>query len=138
MDSANPSVTRALTLELIDTTGVATPLQAELCYDRNDPYAVSASFRTGDTMVRWVFARDLLKDGLYDPSGDGDVHIWPCIDARGHAVTIIELSSPDGEALMQARSDEVCEFLSHAEALVATGTEGEFIDVDEALLKILS
>ena len=124
MNTAPVSISRALTLELIDASGAATPLAAELCYDKKDPYAVAACFRTGVTEVRWVFARDLLAAGLYEPTGDGDVHVWPCLDARGRAVTIIELSSPDGEALMQARSDEVCEFLDRTEALVPQRLRG--------------
>ena len=138
MNTAPVSVSRALTLELIDASGAATPLAAELRYDKKDPYAVAACFRTGVTEVRWVFARDLLAAGLYEPTGDGDVHVWPCLDARGRAVTIIELSSPDGEALMQARSDEVCEFLSHTEQIVPRGTEAGLMDVETALDKILS
>lgn len=137
MNTAPVSISRALTLELIDASGAATPLAAELCYDKADPYAVAACFRTGVTEVRWVFARELLAAGLYEPTGDGDVHVWPCLDARGRAVTIIELSSPDGEALMQARSDEVCEFLNRTETIVPRGTEAGLMDVDGALDKIL-
>ncbi|MGH3501167.1 MAG: SsgA family sporulation/cell division regulator [Nocardioidaceae bacterium] len=131
------SVTRALTLELIDATGTATELQAELSYDNRDPYAVSAAFLTTDTMVRWVFARELLAQGLYEPTGDGDVHVWPCLDARGTAVTIIELSSPDGEALLQAHSREVSEFLQRTEGLVASGTESDLVDLDAALAHLI-
>jgi len=138
MNTAPVSISRALTLELIDASGAATPLAAELCYDKKDPYAVAACFRTGVTEVRWVFARDLLAAGLYEPTGDGDVHVWPCLDARGRAVTIIELSSPDGEALMQARSDEVCEFLGRTEQIVPRGTEAGLMDVETALSQILS
>lgn len=139
MDIAPMSVTRTLTLELIDATGAATPLAAELLYDKSDPYAVAACFRTGlDIPVRWVFARDLLAEGLYEPTGDGDVHVWPCLDPRGRAVVIIELSSPDGEALLQASSAEVCEFLLRAEAVVPNGTEGDHLDVDDALTRLLS
>jgi Streptomyces sporulation and cell division protein, SsgA len=138
MDTAPISVTRAITLELIDASGGATPLAAELCYDKNDPYAVSACFRTGSSEVRWVFARDLLAEGLYEPTGDGDVHVWPCLDAHGRAVAIIELSSPDGEALMQARSDEVTDFLARCETLVPTGSEAGLMDIDDALARILA
>ncbi len=137
MDTVPVSVTRVVTLEFIDASGTATPLPAELSYDTQDPYAVAACFRTGASDVRWVFARDLLAEGLYEPTGDGDVHVWPCLSACGTAVTMIELSSPDGEALMQARSDEVCKFLANTEALVPSGTESELIDLDEALAKIL-
>ncbi|MEJ7707047.1 MAG: SsgA family sporulation/cell division regulator [Nocardioidaceae bacterium] len=135
MEMAPMSVTRTLTLELIDATGAATPLDAELFYDKCDPYAVAACFGTADLPVRWVFARDLLAEGLYEPTGDGDVHVWPCLDARGRAVVIIELSSPDGEALLQASSAEVCEFLLHAEAVVPKGTEGDHLNVDDTLAR---
>lgn len=139
MDIAPMSVTRTLTLELIDATGAATPLSAELCYDKSDPYAVAARFSAGDDVsVRWVFARDLLAEGLYEPTGDGDVHVWPCLDAHGRAVVIIELSSPDGEALLQASTAEVCEFLLRAEAVVPKGTEAEHLDVDGLLARLLS
>jgi hypothetical protein len=136
MDTAPVSVTHPLTLELIDAGGKSTQLQAELSYDSRDPFAVSAEFKTSDTLVRWVFARELLSEGLYDPTGDGDVHVWPCLDARGHAVTIIELSSPDGEALLQAKSDEVNSFLRSTESLVPFGAEGDLVDVDDAIAKI--
>jgi hypothetical protein len=138
MDTAPVTVTRAITLELIDASGTATPLAAELYYDKLDPYAVSARFRTGASEVRWVFARELLAEGLYEPTGDGDVHVWPCLDARGRAVTIIELSSPDGEALMQARSEDVTDFLSRCEQLVPFGTEDNLMDIDAVLAQILA
>lgn len=138
MDIAPVSVSHELTLELIDTNGQATPLAAELCYDSVDPYAIAACFDTGEARVRWVFARDLLACGLYEPNGDGDVHVWPCLDAQGRAVTIIELSSPDGEALMQARSGDVNAFLRRTESLVPSGTEADLVDIDQAIAQLLA
>jgi len=132
MDFA-PAVTHAIALELIDATGNATPVEAELCYDRRDPYAVSTLFRTGSTQVRWVFSRDLIAEGIYEPTGDGDVHVWPCLDAQGRAVVVIELSSPDGEALMQARSDALTAFIASTDAIVPRGTESLLIDIDAEL-----
>ena len=138
MDIAPVTVSHELTLELIDANGHATPLEAELRYESADPYAIAACFDTGEARVRWVFARELLASGAYEPTGDGDVHVWPCLDARGRAVTIIELSSPDGEALMQARSDDVTEFLRRTESLVPSGSETHLIDVDEAIAQLLA
>lgn len=138
MKTAPVTVTRAITLELLDTNGTATPLAAELCYETRDPYAVAACFGTGLTNIRWTFARELLAEGLYDPTGDGDVHVWPCLDPRGHAVTIIELSSPDGEALMQARSEDVSDFLRRTEMVVPRGAEEQHLDIDGALDKIFA
>ena len=76
------TVTRVVTLELIDSTGAATPLETELSYDPRDPFAVTATFLTVAGQVRWTFGRDLLIGGLYEPTGDGDVHVWPCLDTR--------------------------------------------------------
>jgi predicted exporter len=66
------------------------------------------------------------------------VHIWPCLDALGHAATIIELSSPDGEAHIQARTDELYEFLAESETLVRSGTEGDHVDVEAAVASLLT
>jgi Streptomyces sporulation and cell division protein, SsgA len=133
-----PAVVRALTLELIDESGTGMPLAAELRYDTSDPYAVAALFQVGDTMVRWVFSRDLLAEGLYEPAGDGDVHIWPYLDARGSAVVIVELSSPDGEALLQARSHEVSDFLAQTREIIPVGAEGRHLDLDEVVTALLA
>jgi hypothetical protein len=138
MDTAPASVTRALTFELIGADGAVIPLAAELRYDAHDPYAVTACFRSGETYVQWVFARDLLAVGTCDPSGDGDIHIYPSLDASGGAVTIIELSSPDGEAIIQARTDELRDFLGRTEAMVARGDESAHLDVESVLAQILA
>ncbi len=131
------SLTRALTLELIDSEGEVRPLQAELRYDSHDPYAVAACFDTAGSSVCWVFGRDLLAGGVFSPTGDGDVHVWPCLDSHGRAVTIIELTSPEGEALMQAQSSEVCDFLRRSEALVPSGSEAMHVNMDHVVAQLL-
>jgi hypothetical protein len=137
MNTAPLVVSQALTLELIDSTGAATPLEAELQYDPRDPYAVTTVFMTGRSQVRWTFGRDLLASGLYEPSGDGDVHVWPCLDADGHAVVIVELSSPDGEALVQAKTGDLSIFVEKMSKAVVPGTESEYLDLDAAINAIL-
>ena len=137
MNTAPLIVSQAVTLELIDPTGAATPLEAELQYDPADPYAVTTVFMTGRSQVRWTFGRDLLAAGLYEPSGDGDVHVWPCLDAEGHAVVIIELCSPDGEALVQARTGDLSGFVDRMHRAVAPGSESEHLDVDTAITALL-
>jgi Streptomyces sporulation and cell division protein, SsgA len=142
METQPLSITHPLTLELIDASGGTTVVSAELTYDVADPYAVSAQFSVvssskSEDSVCWVFARALLATGMYEPVGDGDVHIWPCLNARGEAVTIIELSSPDGEALMQALTTDVCGFLRQTESLVPTGAEATYLDLDDTITKLL-
>ena len=132
-NTAPLTVTQSVTLELIDPTGAVTPIEAELQYDPADPFAVTTVFMTGSAQVRWTFGRELLTEGLYEPSGDGDVHVWPCLDSDGHAVVIIELCSPDGEALVQARTGDLSSFVDRMTALVPPGTESDHVDVDAAI-----
>jgi hypothetical protein len=138
MNTRPLTITQALTLELIDATGSVTPINAELHYDPSDPYAVTTVFMTGSSQVRWTFGRQLLVDGLYEPSGDGDVHVWPCLDSAGRAVVIIELCSPDGEALVQARTGDLNSFVERMLAVVAPGTESERVDLDAAISAIFT
>jgi hypothetical protein len=132
------TVTQTVTLELIDATGAASPLETEFSYDPRDPFAVSATFLTVAGQVRWTFGRDLLIGGLYEPTGDGDVHVWPCLDNEAHSVIIIELCSPDGEALVQARSADMTAFVERMTAAVAPGTEAAQLDVDSAIAAIFA
>ncbi|MFT4011620.1 MAG: SsgA family sporulation/cell division regulator [Nocardioidaceae bacterium] len=139
LKATTPTVVKqTLTLELVDATGQATPMQADLSYDPHDPYAVTAIFQTAAGDVRWTFGRDLLVDGLYEPSGDGDVHVWPCLDSDGHAVVIIELCSPDGEALVQAKTGDLTAFVERMTAVVPVGDESRFMDLDTAIAAIFA
>lgn len=133
MNAAPVCVTQAVRLELIDPNGTATPIDAQLSYDPQDPYAVTAIFQTTRAEVTWTFGRDLLCQGLYEPAGDGDVHVWPCLDADGHAVVIIELSSPEGQVLVQASSRDMAQLVTAMLASVPLGDEAAFVDIDREL-----
>ena len=137
-NGAGTTVTQVVTLELIDAAGTATALQTELSYNPADPFAMSATFLTVGGEVRWTFGRDLLIGGLQEPTGDGDVHVWPCTDNDARPVVIIELCSPDGEALVQARTGDVTAFVSRMVAAVAVGAESAPLDVDGAISAIFT
>jgi Streptomyces sporulation and cell division protein, SsgA len=137
-NTAPIAVTQPVTVELIDASGAATPIEAELQYDSNDPYAVTTVFMTGTSQVRWTFGRDLLAEGLFEPCGDGDVHVWPCLDSDGHAVVIIELCSPEGEALVQAKTGDLSSFVERMSRAVAPGAESEHLNIDAAINAILA
>ena len=95
-------------------------------------------FRTGVQEVLWTFGRELLDGGRYEPTGDGDVHVWPCLSSHGSAVVIIELCSPDGELLVQASSRSVDHFVTAMMESVPDGQESNFVDFDDELAEILS
>ncbi|WP_051706488.1 SsgA family sporulation/cell division regulator [Nocardioides aequoreus] len=129
------TITELVDLEFVDQQGEATALQADLVFDPADPFAVTMVFRNSTQEVRWTFGRELLVEGLYEPTGDGDVHVWPCLSSNGTAVVIVELCSPDGELLVQAQSRVVNSFVNRMLAAVPDGQEGTFVDLDTELAR---
>ena len=97
------TVVEELPLHLVIAGQPGLPMTAELRYDSNDPYAVHATFRAEDSQVTWVLARELMMTGLQAVSGMGDVKIQPC-EQNPAAVVLIQLSSPDGVAVLAASS----------------------------------
>ncbi|APU16419.1 hypothetical protein FHR81_003195 [Actinoalloteichus hoggarensis] len=112
------------------------PVNVELRYDTRDPYAVVAAFQTGrGGSVEWVFARDLLADGLIAEVGDGDVRIRPAVD--NPEVVVVELSSPSGHAMFEASAQELADFLDRTYDVVMPGNENLWVNVDDALARLL-
>lgn len=108
-----------------------------LRYCDTDPFAVGMAFPPeaclNDTGVTWTFARSLLDAGLRAPSGDGDVHIWPC----GRVQTMIELRSPEGVALLQLDTAGLRRFLARSYTSVPAGGESGAVDIERALAALL-
>jgi hypothetical protein len=135
MDTA--ALRSSLGLTLLGTD-VPVLLSAQLEYRVDDPYAVSATFEVGDgETVRWLFARDLLDEGLVHPVGEGDVHVSPGQDALGEATVRLVLSSPSGEAVLEAYADDILAFLEQCYALVRPGEESRCLDLDQTLARFL-
>jgi hypothetical protein len=132
------AITEQMRLEFVDTEGLSTPLDAEFEYNPADPFAVSVLFSDEPTPVRWTFARDLLIEGYYEPAGDGDVHVWPCLSPEGAAVVILELSSPSGEVLVQVHSRTLCTFIDQMVTMVPRGSESDFVDLDAEVAQLLA
>jgi hypothetical protein len=127
------SVTRELIVQVVAPADGPSQVSVAMRYDTADPYAVHAVFRVAaDQQVTWVFARELLSTGLDEASGDGDVRIWPASHG-GDVVVCIELRSPDGEAVLHARPDDLVDFLDSAYALCPAGNESQHLQIDRAL-----
>ncbi|MEQ0562107.1 SsgA family sporulation/cell division regulator [Amycolatopsis sp. NEAU-NG30] len=109
------------------------PVPAELEYDTRDPYAVAVVLHAGPSAVRWLFGRDLLADGLLARCGDGDVRIGPAADP---ALVVVELSSPDGAAVLEAPAKEIAAFLDRTYDVVPAGSESDWFDFDAELGKL--
>jgi hypothetical protein len=130
-------VEAAVQLRLVVADADAVPLPVSLRYSSADPYAVRAVF-SGDGMeVEWVFARDLLRSGLAGPIGDGDVHVWPSW-GTGRELVMISLTSPDGQAVLEAGAEDVRTFLDRTAAVVPDGEESLYLDLDAAVARLLT
>ncbi len=123
------AISADLDLNLVLADHRMIPVAATLTYSIAEPFAVSALFRTSDGDINWVFARDLLEDGLNESVGEGDVVIWPAYDAAGDTVCI-SLCSPGGNALLEADAIDVRAFLKSTYRLVDRGRESDYINID--------
>jgi hypothetical protein len=138
IDTAARIVRQSTIMELLDHSGFALPLETELQYDARDPYAAVVIFNTERGRITWSFGRDLLIGGLNEPTGDGDVHVWPCLDSTQRPVVLIELTAIDGCALVQAPVDDVRRFVDRVTALVPVGTESDHLDIDAEIAALLA
>ena len=126
-----------LTLECVDAAGQRHEIDTIMGYRRPDPYAVTMTFITGDGNLTWTFGRDLLARGMTSPVGEGDVRVAPAVDDAGRAVVQIELSSPDGHLVLEARTAELDDFVSRTLALVPAGQEQVHLDMDLLIAQML-
>jgi hypothetical protein len=133
----------AVTLErpararLVTPEGRERALPVTLRYSAADPLAVQVVFPPEASLdgaeVTWIFARQLLEEGLRAPAGSGDVHIWPC----GRQRTVLEFHAPQGLALVQFDRAVLQRFLARSYAVVGAGSEAEGLDLDRNLARLL-
>lgn len=129
-------VSETVTLDFLGDTGHEGLLDADLIYDGRDPFAMSLVFGTVPP-ITWTFSRDLLLAGLYEPTGDGDVQIWPGVTTDGVATVLFEFSSPDGCVVAQVELREVHAFATRMVAVVPVGLEADYVDLDAAVEALL-
>lgn len=131
-------VERALELRLILSPERGVPVPAKLGYRSDDPYAVHITFHiNSDRPVHWTFARELLIEGVFRPCGHGDVRVWPT-KVKGRSVVLMALSSPDGDALLEAPAPQVSAWLERTLRVVPPGAEFDQLHIDDALAELLA
>jgi len=130
-------VAAELGLRLVVPEHGGVPLTASLYYRGDDPYAIRMAFHVGtDDPVEWIFARDLLAEGLDHVAGDGDVRVWPSTAAHRDVLNPA-LSSPFRQAHFEAPLTAMTGFLLRTFEVVPAGREGEFIDIEGELNDML-
>ncbi|MEV6110998.1 SsgA family sporulation/cell division regulator [Streptomyces sp. NPDC052109] len=131
-------VERELEMRLILSPERGIPVPARLGYRSDDPYAAHIAFHINSASpVTWTFARDLLVEGVFRPCGQGDVRVWPT-KVDGRSVVLMALSSPDGDALLEAPVPQVSAWLERTLRAVPPGTEGGQLGIDGALDQLLA
>ncbi|WP_416982906.1 SsgA family sporulation/cell division regulator [Streptomyces sp. T028] len=131
-------VERELELQLILSPERSIPVPARLGYRSDDPFAVHVIFHiNSEHPVHWTFARELLVEGVFRPCGHGDVRVWPT-KSEGRSVVLMALSSPDGDALLEAPAAQVSAWLERTLRAVPPGTEGGQLGLDEGLAELLA
>ena len=134
------TVTAELELRLVVPGGPSLPVVAGLRYESDDPWAVRVAFHTGgdgDGIVEWMFARQLLTDGIATACGEGDVRVWPSVHGDERVVNLA-MASPSGSALFEIDRDALVEFLQQTYLAVPTGHECDVVDFDTELQQLFS
>jgi hypothetical protein len=132
-DPNTRTVQQLIRVALLDENRAVAELDASFEYEVADPYAVRVVFLVPERPTTWTFARDRLVDGYFEPTGEGDVHVFPCLGSDGGAVVLLDLSGPGGEALFQIESRVLEGFLRATLAVVPLGTESDRVDLDAEL-----
>jgi sporulation and cell division protein SsgA len=133
-----PAVTQEIALGCEDELGRPLTFVSSFGYDPSDPYAVWLTFHIPGGDVHWVMARSLLAMGIDEPTGEGDVCLWPNLDADGRAVVSMDFHSPEGRLVVEARTKDVYQFLARSWAVVPPGAEGDNVDLDELVEELLA
>ncbi|WP_033325911.1 SsgA family sporulation/cell division regulator [Streptomyces yerevanensis] len=129
-------VERELDMELVLSPERSIPVPARLSYRSDDPYAVHFTFHVGSELaVNWTFARELLVEGILRPCGHGDVRVRP-VKAGRRGVILIALSSPGGDALLEASAAEVSDWLELTLRAVPEGSEGKRLGIEDGLVEL--
>ncbi|GAA2102335.1 SsgA family sporulation/cell division regulator [Kitasatospora saccharophila] len=116
--------------------GLRVSVPARLRYHRADPYAVHLDCHVDlEEPITWLFARELLVDGLEGWAGVGDVTIRR--SAADGDLLAIALSTPGQTAVLRTPAEPVRGFLELTHRLVPLGSEHRLLDTEGLLRRML-
>jgi len=104
--------------DFVQSDGSTAPVETELIYEAEDPFAVTMRFHAGGKTATWVMGRDLLSEGLSMKAGEGDVRLRP-LSSR---VLVLELISVRHVTVFRLPWDTLRNFLDAAYRLVPPGS----------------
>jgi hypothetical protein len=132
------STTSHIQLTLLTVGDVDCSVPSTFRHEPSDPYAVRLGMRIDGCLVEWLMSRELLHEGLHRVAGIGDVCVHPGFDEDGAAIVHVELSSPEGDAVLLVPARELEQFLNDSYRSVPAGSEIEHLDIDAALAQLFA
>lgn len=115
--------------------GAEVPVRTRWSYRAAEPFAVTVSFCSErGRWVEWIFARELLLEGLAEAAGVGDVRLCP--DPEDEDLVLLEIRSPSGDAAFELERAGIVNFVADTLDLVPAGDEADHFDVDRLLGEI--
>nr|WP_033259976.1 SsgA family sporulation/cell division regulator [Kitasatospora sp. SID7827] len=134
--NGEPDCVLLLDVTVAPCPGLRVAVPARLRYHRADPYAVHLDCHVDlEEPITWLFARELLVDGLDGWAGIGDVTIRRSTAAEELAIA---LSTPGQTAVLHTPSAPVRDFLALTHRLVPAGTEHEHLDAEGLMRRMLA
>ncbi|MEU1536221.1 SsgA family sporulation/cell division regulator [Streptomyces fagopyri] len=119
-----------LRLDRILDPSLRIPLEATFHYTEADPLVVRVELTVSEgRTVAWALSRDLLFDGTEEPSGIGDVRLWPSAVGT-HRVLHMRLEVGSASCLFEMDLGQLQDWLLDTFALVHPGTELDEVDWD--------
>lgn len=142
-EQVHEPITTVLPMRLhLPLPGTFALVTAHLHYTPQQPYAVRAAFHLppGHEPVVWHLGRDLLRDGLFQRAGEGDVRIGPA--SRNSPDVRLCLHGDGGVALLTGPRRPLDNFLRRTAEAVPYGREaavpGFLTGLDTELARILA
>jgi hypothetical protein len=133
-DHATP---RSLHVHRLVKRPLRLPLNAEFRFGTASPFTVTATIKpNGEPPVTWHISRELLRSGLHDRSGVGDVQAWPAVVAGRHLLCL-RLASDGVSAVYELDLDELAVWLEETHDLVPRGEEIRYVDWDALAADVL-
>lgn len=105
--------------DFVRPNGATAPVETELLYDADDPFAVTMNFHAGGAVATWVMGRDLIAEGMTMAAGDGDVRLRP----HAGQVLVLELISDRHVTVLRVPASTLRKFLDASYRLVPPGSE---------------
>ena len=130
------SVSHDIEMVILLDNGTSVPMPCTMSYTVEDPFAVSATFRSAEGSVTWIFARELLSAGLESRVGDGDIRVSP-VHRMSRSLVRLELSSDSGAAVLEGPLPQLRAFIEATMDVLPAGYEWQYLNFDSGLADLL-